>query len=232
MDASQDTREQKLTISEKLNQFMQKNRMKFIVGFISLFVILAGFIIGFSVYDKARAKAFTKIDEFERQYEELQSHIGSEAPEAVSKQVEIDALLEELAAFQKKNSGFASARAYCISAGIYEKQKKWAEAEKAWFDSANAAKKSYLAPVSLFNAAVAAEEQGNAESAIEFYKKALDFGNTFIGAARAQFSVGRLEESRNNREAAIEAYTSLVNKWPNDPVWSNLAHSRILILSD
>ena len=232
MDASQDTREEKLSISEKLNQFMQKHRMKLIIGFISLFVILIGFIAGFSISDKAKVKAFIKIDEFERRYEDLRSFISSEEPDAVSKQADINALLEDLTAFQKKNSGFAAARAYGISAGIYENQKKWAEAEKAWSDAANAAKKSYLAPVALYNAAVAAEEQGNAESAVGFYKKALDFDNSFIGAARAQFSIGRLEESRNNREAALESYRILVNKWPNDPIWSNLAHSRIIILSD
>ena len=232
MDATPDTHEIKLSISEKLSQFMQKNRKIIIIGFISLFVVLIAFIAGFSINDKISAKAFSRVDSFESRYNELKPFIGGEGTEAASKQADITALLEELSAFQKEISGFAAARAFNISAGIYENQKKWAEAEKAWTDAANAAKKSYLAPVSLYNAAVAAEEQGNTESAIGLYKKALDFGDAFIGAARAQFSIGRLEESLNNREAALDAYKSLVSKWPNDPIWSNFAHSRIIALSE
>jgi tetratricopeptide (TPR) repeat protein len=140
--------------------------------------------------------------------------------------------LEELGGFAKKNSGLAAAKAYSLSATIYDSQKKWELAEKAWAGAAAAAKKSYLAPAALYNAAVAAEEQGNDESAIGYYKKALEFGNSFIGAARAQFSVGRLEESKNNRDAALEAYRNLVSKWPSDPIWANLAHSRIIKLSE
>ena len=232
MAATQVSGEKELTSSEKLNQFMQKNRIKILIGFISFFVIIAIFIIGFSISDRIKEKAFSQIDSFEQRYEELKPFIGSEGPEAVSKQDDIKALMEELAAFERKASGYAAAKAFGISAGIFEAQKKWPEAEKAWSNAANAAKKTYLAPVALYNAAVAAEEQGNTESAIEFYKKALETDNSFLGAARAQFSIGRLEESRNKKDAAIEAYRSLIGKWPNDPIWSNLAQSRILLLSN
>jgi len=52
----------------------------------------------------------------------------------------------------------------------------------------------------------------------------------FPAAPRAQFSVGRLRESLNEDEKAIEAYRAVISSWPNDQVWTNLARSRIIAL--
>ena len=222
----------KITINEKINDFVQKNRKRLLIGLIAVVVILAGFIIALSVREKVQANAFSKADELDRRYAALRVYIGSDDPDAVSKQTEISALLDDLAAFEGKNSGFAAAKVYCISAEIYEAQKNWADAGQAWSASAKAAPKSYLAPVSVFNAAVAAEERDDIESAIDLYTQALDYGDAFPSAARAQFAIGRLQESRNNKDAALEAYRNLVSKWPYDPLWANLAQSRIIVLTE
>ena len=223
---------EELTINERLTEFIQKNRRFFLIGFLTVIVALTGFIVFNTVKGNIQSKALTQVDAFERKYEELKRNIGDEEPEAVFKQVEIMVLLTELEAFTNKTSGFAAARAHCIKADIFSDQKNWADAEEAWTKAAQAAGKSYLAPFSIYNAAVAAEEQGNTEAAIGYYTRALDYGDSFPSAIRAQFSVGRLEESRNNRDAAIDAYRKLLNNWPNDPVWPNLAQSRILVLSN
>ncbi|MDR0877721.1 MAG: tetratricopeptide repeat protein, partial [Treponema sp.] len=131
-----------------------------------------------------------------------------------------------------KASGYSSGRAWSIIAGIYADKKDWAEAETAWTNAAVASAKTYLAPVSFFNAAAAAEEQGKTPEAIELYTKSLAQNTGFPAAARAQFSVGRLEESQNNPEAALTAYQAVVSGWPNDGVWTNLAHSRIIVLGN
>ena len=232
MSATQVTQKEKTNITEKLNDFIQKNRMKLIAGMIALVVILAGIIIFTTISEKLQKNALSKVDSLELRYEELKMYISGEDPEAASKEADINALLAELESFTAGNSGFAAAKANTITAAIYSEQKKWAEAEKAYLASANGAPKSYLAPVSVYNAAVAAEEQGNIQQAIDHYARAMNYGESFPAAARAQFSIGRLEESRNNRTAALEAYRNLVGKWPSDPVWSNLAQSRIVVLSD
>ena len=232
MPAIQDSRADEVTITEKLNDFIQKNRRKLIIGLISVMVLLVVFIIATTVYEKVQVNALLKVDEFNERYIALQEYVTGDSPEAVIKQVEIILLQQELSAFAAKSSGFAAARAYVLSAGIYWEQKDWSQAEEAWIASAKAAPKTYLAPLSLYNAAVAAEEQGNIQSAIDLYNRALAHEGDFASAARAQFSIGRLEESQNNRAAAIEAYRNLVNKWPNDPVWSNLAQSRIIVLAE
>ena len=226
------TKNDELDISVKIGEFIQKNRKGFLIGLIAVIVILAGFIIISAVRDKLLSNALGKVDGFSQKYDELKEYLGSEDPENLLKQAEIIILLEELSTFEGSNSGFAAARAYNLSGNIYADMKNWSLAEEAWSNAAKVAAKSYLAPVSLYNAAVAAEEQGNIDSAIALYARALDYGNTFSSAARAQFSIGRLEESRSNIDAAIVAYRNLLSKWPDDEVWSNLAQSRILVLTD
>ena len=229
---SSETKNTESNINERIGDFIHKYSKVFIIGFAALAVILAGFIIGSTVREKVSSKAMSELDGFNRRFEAIKPDIASSDPEAALKQVELIVLLEELSAFQSKNSGFAAARAYCLSAEICALQKRWVEAEEAWVKAAGAASKTYLAPLSFFNAAVAAEEQSNIDSAIAHYNSALVYGNTFPQAARAQFSVGRLEESRSNTDAAIAAYRAVLNRWPNDQVWPNLAQSRILAISE
>jgi TolA-binding protein len=70
------------------------------------------------------------------------------------------------------------------------------------------------------------------EEAVSLYAQCLARAESFPQAARAQFSVGRIEESRDNREAALEAYRTVVSKWPGDGLWVDLAQNRIAVLQN
>jgi tetratricopeptide (TPR) repeat protein len=111
---------------------------------------------------------------------------------------------------------------------IHSDKKDWPETEAAWAAAAKAAKKTYLVPLALFNAGAAAEEQGKTEEAIGYYTSALNAD--FSDAPRAQFAIGRLQESQGDNTAAIESYRAVVSGWPYDQVWPSLAHSRIIAL--
>jgi tetratricopeptide (TPR) repeat protein len=220
------------TLSARIYNYLQKNRKGLFAGLIVIIMILVALAIGSTIMGKIKTNAFSKLEALNRRYEALKTNSADEDSGSIEKQAEIAVLLVELGEYQSKNSGFAAARAYCISAEIYAGQKNWAEAEEAWSKAAKAAAKTYLEPICIFNAGVAAEEQGNIEPAVDYYKRSLGFGKNFPSAAKAQFSVGRLEEERKNMEAALEAYRALLANWPNDPVWSNLAQNRILLLAD
>jgi tetratricopeptide (TPR) repeat protein len=225
-------KEEVVTITQKVTDFIQKNRRILFIGLIAFVVVLAGFITFVTVREKLVEKALSQVDEYSRQYESLRVGSNSDDLYIVPRMAEIAVLLVNIEGFAARNFGFAAARAYSLAANIHWDQNNREEAERAWLDAAKAAGKSYLAPVSFYNAAVAAEERGDIETAVAHYKSALEYGNVFPSAARAQFSIGRLEESGNRKDAAIEAYRNLLNNWPNDPVWSNLAQSRILVLSE
>jgi tetratricopeptide (TPR) repeat protein len=145
--------------------------------------------------------------------------------------VEVEQLLAELETFARRNFGYAAGKAWSLIAAIHGQKKDWPAAETAWAAAAKAAKKTYLSPLAFFNAGVAAEEQGKTQEAIDYYTTSLAAASDFPGAARAQFAIGRLQESLGNTGAAIEAYRAVISGWSYDQVWPSLAHSRIIALT-
>ena len=234
MAASRDeqNKNEKLGAGEILNEFFQKHRKVIVIGFLSLVVVLAALVIGISIRDNLQEKALARVDEFSRRYDGLKKDSGSEAVDAVLKQSEVAVLLVEIEGLAKKTSGFAGARASGLQASILAAEKDWDNAEIAYLAAAKKAGKSYLAPINYFNAAVAAEEAGKIDEAISHLNSAVNHKSDFPAAARAQFSIGRLEETRNDKIAALAAYGALVAKWPDDPVWASLAQSRMIVLSN
>jgi tetratricopeptide (TPR) repeat protein len=125
---------------------------------------------------------------------------------------------------------FASQRAQVYRAKIEESKKDWASAEKDWLALAAAAPDSYLAPVALESAALAAEEQGAPDRAIADYRKLVDkYGDKTIGIPHAYFAIGRLSEQSKDYAAATTAYQKVVSTWP-DGDWTKLATDRILFM--
>jgi tetratricopeptide (TPR) repeat protein len=210
---------------EKIILFIQDNRRKILIALGCVVVLLAVFIGTLAVRDGLTARSIGRVDDFNRRYDVLRFTITEE-----SAAEEVAALLADLSVFASKASGYSGSRAYALIAGIHGDRKEWAEAEQAWREAAKKAGKTYLAPVALFNAASAAEAQGKIPEAITLYGECLAVPDSFPSAPRAQFAIGRLEEQRGNKEAALDAYRSLRAAWPNDAVWRNLAQSRIISL--
>ena len=212
-------------LSEQINEFIQKNRMPIFIAAAALFVILIAVIATLSLMDVFRNRAVAAVEEFNSRYETLRPAINEEYS-----QDDVASFIEELTAFAKKNSGFPGGRAWMIIGGVYAEKKDWAGAETAYAAAAKSAAKTYLAPLAWFNAAVAAEEQGKTQEAIEYYTNSLAVQVVFSAAPRAQFSVGRLHEALDENDKAIDAYRAVISGWPYDEVWTNLARSRIITL--
>jgi tetratricopeptide (TPR) repeat protein len=215
-----------VSFSDALVEFIRKNRKALIATAIVCAVILVGIAAGFGIRENMVSRRIGQVEALVERYEELRFDINESEREE-----DVRALLDDLDALASKSGGFAGARSYSLIAGIHADRKNWAEAEKAWILAAQKGAKGYLAPVSWFNAAVAAEEAGDVESAIAHYTEAIVFADSFPAASKAQFAIGRLEEGRGNREAALEAYRVLIEKWPFDTIWTNLANSRIIALT-
>ena len=216
---------EKSATSDRINDFVQKHRKPIFVSAGAVVVLLAACIAGFSLTDVLRNRAITAVEDLNSRYEELRPTITEDDSEN-----DVALLLEDLAVFAKKNSGYAGGRAWYIAGSIHSDRKNWEEAEAAWAAAAKAAKKTYMVPFAFFNAGVAAEEQGKIEEAIGYYASSLSAPADFPFAPRAQFSIGRLRESLNETEAAIGAYRSVISRWPYDEVWTNLARSRVIAL--
>ena len=215
---------EKININEKINDFFRKYRRSIVIFLAGVAVLTTG-LIAHSVIDEVLNKRnIAMMEEFDRCYEALRFDINEP-----SKEEEVKILLGDLEKFAGNGKGYVKGRAWALAAAIHADRKAWAEAGDLWLKAAEAASKTYLAPVSLFQAAVAAEWREDTAAAIDLYTRCVSSRN-FPAAARAQFSIGRLEESRNNQDAAIEAYRGVVSKYPAETVWINLARSRILYL--
>jgi tetratricopeptide (TPR) repeat protein len=217
--------EQKIGISTRINDLIQKNRKPIFIISGTVLVLLVAGIATLSLMDYMRNKAINTVENFSSRYESLRPSIGDQ-----NRSGDIDNFLAELETFAKKNSGYAAGRAWSIIATIHSEKKVWTQAEAAWAAAAKAAEKTYLCPIALFNAGAAAEEQGKTNEAIEYYTGSLSAVSSFPSAARAQYAIGRLRESRNENAEAMEAYRPVISGWPYNPAWTNLAHSRIIAL--
>jgi len=222
--------QENLSASERLIEFIQKNRRLLLAGFVVIAVGLVGAIVGLTVRERFVANAFIRLDEFALRHDGLLPYFeGGDA----SRQAEINAFIEELAAFASGNSGAVAARAFNMLASVHWAQERWPEAERAWVSAADAMQRPHLSPISLSNAAVAAEYHGDLESAIALHTRVVqEYEHILFIAVRSQFSIGRLNEARGDIQAAIAAYQGLLSRWPQDPRYANLAQSRIIVLSD
>jgi len=212
-------------VSEKLNEFIQKNRKPIFILAASLLVILIAVIAALSLMDVFRNRAIAAVEDFSGRYETMLPSVTEDYS-----QDDVTLFIEELQVFAKKNSGYSGGRAWFLVGGIYTAKKEWPQAETAYTSAAGTAAKTYLAPLAWFNAAAAAEEQGKMTEAIGYYGNSLAAPAVFPEAPRAQFSIGRLREALNEDENAIEAYRAVISGWPYDKTWTNLARSRIIAL--
>jgi len=212
-------------VSEKINEFIQKNRKPIFITVASLLVILIAAITALSLIDVFRNRAIAALEELNDRYETLVSSFNDEYYAD-----DVNSLLDELTEFANKHFGYSGGRAWFLVGGIHAAKKDWGLAETAYVSAARTAGKSYLTPVAWFNAAAAAEEQGKTAEAIGYYGSSLTTTAVFSAAPRAQFSVGRLHETLNEDEKAIEAYRAVISNWSYDSVWAKLARSRIIAL--
>jgi len=214
-----------LNFGEKINGFVQKNRKGILISVSAVFILIAGLIVYLSLQDIFNKKAIGEVEELSRRFDDVRYFIDDENGQSAS---DIEALLADLDTFAKKNKkGIAASKAWSMIAQIYSGRKDWQQAESAWLNAAKTGDKTYLAPISLFNAAVAAEEQGKLEQAVQLLEQSVAHPFEFPAAPHAQFSIGRLYEQMNNYPAAIEAYRAVLINWQDIPVWQNLARSRI-----
>jgi len=221
---SKDKTEQ-TNFGDTISVFFQRNRKGI---FISLILVASGvlFLIGFfAVRNVMEKKAIAAIETLEQKKNDLGIIDNSNFTP------EVQELLDELITFGHSTFGYAAARAFYIAGDIYFSIEQWEKAEEIWLISAEKGSKFYLGPFSYFNAAIAAEEQGKLEKALEYYDNSLAFSGIFPAAARARFNIGRIHEERNENEKAAEAYRLLIEIVPNSN-WARLAHNRIIFIEN
>jgi len=215
---------------DKITDFIQKNRKGIFVTLIVVVVLFVGMLAYIYVGDYFNKKANEQAEELNTRYTDIQllKRQGDDTSE------QENALLNDLEAYIAKTSpvtegkGFAQGKVWSLTGHIYSGRNDWVKAEEAWLNAAMKGSNTYLGPIALFNAAVAAEEQGKLDEAVTLLEQCVSHKFDFPSAPRAQFNIGRLYEQLGKNDEALAAYRVVLTKWPNMPVFQYLAHNQII----
>lgn len=219
-------KEEEKSFSEKFSDLLSKHRVAFIsVGATILIVLLAVGI--FTIVSNSTAEHSS------RAMEEARTKIASwnnETEEAKKTELETQIIADLDAVAKKWPRSFAAQQALFTKSSLYAYKKDWANAEAFSLEAAERLPKSYLAPIALESAAVAAEEQGKADVAAEYYEKIISqYKEDTPNLAHAYFSLGRLSEGKSDFKAALEHYNKLLSDFSGSD-WSLLAKDRVVYL--
>ncbi len=208
-----------------LATFIANNRVPFMV----IAAVVVVLVIGVGIYTYVHQK---RVEQSAVAAEQMQSLFSDwQAGEEEQK----SDLAEEIAATGKetidKFSGmYAVARARLVLGRLAYAQEDYSEAIEHFTTLADSQPKSYLAPVALMHAAASQEKSGEFESSIATYQRVREkYSDSFPEVAYALFSIGRLYEQIENRDAALQAYNEVVDDFSSSN-WTNLARDRIIYL--
>ena len=218
-------REEKPSIHSRLNNFLRKYRGTVVAVFAAsiLAVVVAAVwtIVGERI-DSRSAQALEKVEA------SLQEWYGmDQGPEATEKANEILAALDSIRS--KYGKRYAAQKAVVLAGRTQARNGNWAEAEKLFRQAADMKKNSLLAGVALQEAAVAAEEHGDAQAAIELWTRVLGTEALAVGIPHAHFALGSLYEEAKQFDKAKAEYDKLTSEFPDND-WTKLARNRIILL--
>jgi len=217
--------EQEESLGVRINKNLADNWKLYTVLFASLIVVIAAIlVIGF--VNKNNTIASSELaEDIQQAYESWMS-----APDDQKSTDELDSLISE--AIKKYPSKFAAQRAYFTRGLVAMENEDWETAVDSFSVLAEKWPESYLAPVSLFNAAAASEEKGDIDSSMTYLIQLKDkYSDSSPYAPEALFNLGRLSEKKGDKDKAVEYYKSVGSTFPQSR-WTNLSKSRILVLEN
>jgi len=213
-----------VSITQKLNQNLSAK--KGIIGILlgAMVVIIIGAVVLDAFQTKRNDKATVLSEKMVELYADWSVDVDKEDNEE-----ELLALFDE--ALNDYKGTFAEQRALFTRGQYFIDKEMWEEAAGDFYSLYEGFPKSYLAAVSLYNAASVMEEAGNLDKSFEYFETLVnEYYETAPEAPEALFQLGRLQEKMGDSEKAIEYYEQLILDF-SDTEWTNLAKSRIISLN-
>lgn len=190
-------------IISKINSFVTLNRKWILIGLSVVVVALLALIIVTSTVNKNKEKAFIRVASYSDQMAEM---IESSDSAAVN---------EFLANIEKeiKGSSYKSVKAAYLLGQYYAAKEDWAKGSDYFMKAYNLNSKIYIATLSLYNAAVCYEEQGDTEKALSVYTQIAD-SDDIILRSKAMFNVARINLQKGNKDLAVATFQQLIDMYP------------------
>ena len=205
--------------------FLQRHRRLLLTVLIAVVVIVAGLFIYLEVRASREQSSRIAVEEVQELYDQWNEAADDQEQEQLAEQIQskVDEIVSTYPRF------YAAQRALMVRADLHWQQQQWQHASEDYAEAANGFRASYLTPISLFNAAAAAEQAGESGRARELLQQLVD-NHDSVEVPRALFSLGRLAESDSQTADALQYYNRLVDNHPGSN-WTNLARNRIIALS-
>ncbi len=225
MAANLQEREPKMNFADKLSDFV--NRRQIIIWAVLILIIIS--IVLYFVFverNKRLTEASTILAE---ESEDLYVKWLNETDKKKKEELESKLLDKIKLVLREYPHLYGAQRVLFIRGNFYYNKKNWEKAASDFVYLANAFPKSYLARISLFNAASCNEEMGNVEKAIDLYKELTGKYSDSALFSRSLFSIGRLYEELGKYNDARKFYNELEDKSPSSS-WTKIARNRIIYL--
>ncbi len=214
----------KQKILNQLSNFIQHNRILLLVLLIAIVVGVITFAVVSEIVGKRLGDSTYMVEQVQKDFD---SWVIEESEE--QKQALEDFILDETENIINTYPRlYAAQRARFIRGNLFFEKEMWVESVDEFVLLADTFPQSYLAPISLVNAAVALEEDGDTAKAVEFYQRISDeYRDDFAGIPEVLFSLGRLHEQQDDYTSAQEVYEDLEDNFSSSN-WTKLARNRII----
>ena len=211
---------------ERITRFLTRYRKPILISLGVVALATVALVIVLSVQTARTEAALIAVEDLQDQFE------AWEALDEEAQGAQYDGLAESAAAVVSEYPRtYAAVRARVLDARALAALGRYDEASSRFVEAAEARPRTYLAPVAYMDAAVAAENAGNTDRALELYRRIVDrYSGESAEVPRAVFSIGRVHEQRDEIAEAAEAYRQLIAAHPESG-WTNLARNRIIALT-
>ncbi|MBU0934617.1 MAG: tetratricopeptide repeat protein [Spirochaetes bacterium] len=206
----------------KLNDFLRKNRIIIVSLFALLLVIVAGIGVWSAVSASRLKNATALLEKIEAEFESWQSAVDEDKTKL---EESILAISNELAAKYKKL--YPALRSRNLSASIFISRNDFTRAIELYKAIYETAPDSHLAPLAMYNAAIAQEKNGDVADALVTLETIYTDYPGVANINRVLFNIGRLYEANEQYTEAYQNYTKIIVKGGVDD-WTKLAQSRII----
>ena len=216
---------EKVRFKDKVANFLQRHRRKMIIIMATLLGVLIVLITYFEIKKSNMEKSAILIEKAEKDFYDFRSEKDTEIKN--KKLTSLSKSLDEIIGLYKGH--YAAQRALYLKAELAFEKKDWELAAKTWIEMATQNPTNYLSSIARMNAAISFEEQGNIDKAIEILNALSTSDTDFPEMPRVLFSQGRLNETKQNYQKAVEYYNRLIEEYAASS-WTKIARDRILFL--
>jgi tetratricopeptide (TPR) repeat protein len=232
---------EKRTLAETLNNTLTRHRTGLLIGSAVLIVGIIAAVAIAQWMNVRTERSTAAAEEIENLWEDWQAASPNEAngtetsdgEPASEEQLRIEERLRAAITSAREDYGnsYGGLRAGFVLGLLEWETGNFADAGAAFRDLADTHAGTYVEPIALANAAAAAEETGDTDAARELYGRIVTLEDTAnLERAHAVFSLGRLAESAEEYQLALEYYNQLLDEHP-DSNWTNLGRNRIIWLT-